>query len=376
MKRVLISLVLMSVATIASAQLYYEDAVNSQMLRHSDYRPVARKEIALPEVLCGYNVYKADLHTHTVYSDGDVTPQYRVQEAWLDGLDVIAITDHIEYRPFEKKFAEYLGAEIKDVDLNFSVRLAQAEAKKWGMVIIPGTEITKNGTTVGHFNALFTTENNTIPSDDPVLAMRNAKAQGALVMHNHPGWRKTSIDYTEAEKTAYDEGLIDGVEVMNHIEFYPGIVDRVRERGLFIAACSDIHETSYNDFGYSGYLRSMTLILAKDNSLESLKEALEADRTIAIGFNTICGTEALLGEYVKAAVSAKKISQSGDVVMLTNTTSIPLLLQFGDSNPVYLDPFTTIRVKGKKNENTVEFNVLNAFVTNTRPGHLNVILSF
>lgn len=374
MKRILFSAALMFVTAAASAQHHYVDAANSQMYRHSDYRPEARKEISLPEVLCGYNVYTADLHAHTVYSDGDVTPQFRVQEAWLNGLDIIAITDHIEYRPFEKKYAEYLGTEIKEIDLNFSVRLAQAEAKKWGMVIIPGTEITKNGTTVGHFNALFTTDNNTIPSDNPVEAMRNAKAQGALVMHNHPGWRKTSLDYTEAEKAGYDEGLIDGVEVMNHTEFYPGIIDRVREKGLFIAACSDVHSTTYNDYGYSGYLRPMTLILAKDNSLESLKEALQEDRTIAVGFNTICGTQTLLEEFVKASVSAKKVSPSSNVVMLTNTTSIPLLIQLGEANPVYLDPFTTISVRGKKNENTVAFKVLNAFVSADR--HLEVTLSF
>ena len=374
MKRVLFSAVLMFVAAIASAQHHYVDASNSQMFRHADYRPAARKEVALPKVLCGYNVYKADLHAHTVYSDGKVTPQFRVHEAWLNGLDVIAITDHIEYRPFEKKYAAYLGAEVNEVDLNSSVRIAQSEAKKWGLVIIPGTEITKNGTTVGHFNALFTTDNNTIPSDDPVEAMRNAKAQGALVMHNHPGWRKPSLDYTEAEKAGYDEGLIDGVEVMNSTEFYPGIIDSVREKELFIAACSDVHGTTHNDYGYSGYLRPMTLILAENDSLESLKKAMHADRTIAVGFNTICGTEALLGEFVKASVVARRVNPSSDTVMLTNTTSVPLLIQVGEANPVYLDPFTTTGVKGKKNENNITFKVLNAFVAADR--HLEVNISF
>ena len=32
----------------------------------------------------GYNVYKADLHTHTVFSDGQVMPNFRVNEASLD----------------------------------------------------------------------------------------------------------------------------------------------------------------------------------------------------------------------------------------------------------------------------------------------------
>lgn len=44
-----------------------------------------RTEIILPQVN-GMNIYKADLHINTIYSDGDVTPDMRVLEAihlWL-----------------------------------------------------------------------------------------------------------------------------------------------------------------------------------------------------------------------------------------------------------------------------------------------------
>ena len=46
-----------------------------------------RAEMILPQVK-GYNIYKADLHTHSAFSDGSVLPEYRVKEAWIDGLDV------------------------------------------------------------------------------------------------------------------------------------------------------------------------------------------------------------------------------------------------------------------------------------------------
>ena len=49
----------------------------------------------------GYEVLKCDFHIHTVFSDGRVWPDMRVNEAWQQGLDAIAITDHIEYRPFK-----------------------------------------------------------------------------------------------------------------------------------------------------------------------------------------------------------------------------------------------------------------------------------
>ena len=39
-----------------------------------------RKEFILPQVN-GYNIYKADLHTHTAFSDGSLMPKARVEES-------------------------------------------------------------------------------------------------------------------------------------------------------------------------------------------------------------------------------------------------------------------------------------------------------
>ncbi len=58
----------------------------------------ARSPIQLPEVP-GYVTLKCDFHIHTVFSDGLVWPSLRAEEAWREGLDAIAITDHIEYQP-------------------------------------------------------------------------------------------------------------------------------------------------------------------------------------------------------------------------------------------------------------------------------------
>ena len=55
----------------------------------------ARHEICLPQI-DDYQLLKCDFHIHTIFSDGIVWPSLRVQEAWEEGLDAIAITDHIE----------------------------------------------------------------------------------------------------------------------------------------------------------------------------------------------------------------------------------------------------------------------------------------
>ena len=355
----------------AGAQYHYQDSKNVEMLRHSEYRTPVRAEMLIPQV-AGYNVYKSDLHTHSIYSDGDVTPQYRIREGWLDGLDVIAITEHIEYRPNEEIFysylKEYAAKEYKPVqkgldegnsmvDLNYVVKESQKEATKYGMLIIPGTEITRSGTEVGHFNALFTTDNNLIYDKDPVQAIRNAKAQGALVMHNHPGWTRKNISMTEAEVKAYREGLIDGVEVMNGAEFYPGVIDRVRDGKMFIAANTDIHASTAVEYNVYGETRPMTLILAKEKSLDSIREALEAGRTIAYGFGHLCGSEEFLLELFKASVTISPVD--GKKVSLTNMTSIPYIIKKENGNPVRLAPFSTYNTSIPQNALTLSVTVLN-----------------
>lgn len=378
MKKTLIVSALLAVSATVSAQEFFQDYKNSEMLRPCGYQADYRKEIVLPQVN-GYNVYKADLHSHTVFSDGQVMPELRVREAWKDGLDVIAITDHIEYRKNEAAMVEHLvkyadkkhkeavnhripqnGEITKDgimVDLNYSVKLAQKAAKGYGLTIIPGTEITRDVSVAGHYNALFTTDNNLIFAPDTYQSIKNAKAQGALIMHNHPGWRKTSLDYSDLDKIVYEEGLIDGVEVMNGDEFYPGIIERTAQKGIFISANTDIHATTSEEYRSVGYDRPMTLIVAKDKSLESLREALEQNRTLAFGFGTLCGAEQLLKDFFAASVKVERISSK--VVQLTNLTSVSYTLQKDGSNQVVLPAMSSIRVSVAKDAKTLDMAVLN-----------------
>lgn len=382
MKKALFICLAVSLASIsASAQHYYQDVKNSAKLNHHYGNAQSRKELFLPQVN-GYNVYKADLHTHTVFSDGQVLPAYRVQEAWRDGLDVMAVTEHIEHRPHEATFVDYLERytaenrkEAKNhrgigykpldadgimVDLNYSYNLAKKEAARFGLTVIQGTEITRSGPKIGHFNALFTTDNNLLFDLKPVEAMRKAKAQGAIIMHNHPGWSRTNVDYTKVELEAYEAGLIDGVEVVNGGEFYPDIIDRVRERGLFIAASTDIHGTTSNEYRMHGYRRPMTLILAPDKSLESLKKALQARRTIAFAFNNLSGSKELLEAFFRASVKCECLK--GNTYILTNTTDIPYIIQQENANPIILDSDSSVRIAMPKEAKTLKITVNNMWI--------------
>ena len=377
MKKI-ISVALATIAAIsASAQMTYPDAVNKDINRHSmRYSRGARTEIVLPQVN-GYNIYKADLHTHSAFSDGSVLPEYRVKEAWVDGLDVMAVTEHIEYRRQEPKMLEYLqdyakkGEEIDNwdiinkpadkkgirVDLNYAVTLSQKAAEQYGLLIIPGTEITRNPQQIGHYNALFTTDNNAIYDADPLQSFRNAKAQGALIQHNHPGWQRKSIDMPEFEVKAYAEGLIDGIEIMNGSDFYPGAIDRAKELGLFMSANTDIHGTTAMDYANVEVGRNMTLIFAKEKTLEAMREALEARRTLAYAFGNVAGDEQLLKDFFLACVKFEPVMKdykNRQVFTITNTSSIPFAFRIGGGNVVWLDPFSTISAKTNNIKITVE----------------------
>ena len=356
------------------------------MARHTLRHEVLRQEFVLPKVN-GFQVLKSDLHSHTIYSDGSVTPEYRVREAWVDGLDVLAITEHIEYRPSEGKMFSYLkgylpGEPLKSdgktvlADLNVSNKTAIAAAAGYGITIIPGAEITRDQNKIGHYNALFVKDVNAIYDPDPAVSMRNAREQGALIMHNHPGWIRKSVDMIEFEKQVYGENLIDGIEIMNGSEFYPPIVSRASEKQFFMAANTDIHGTTTMDYVAQGHRRNMTFILAKDNSLESIKEALKARRTLAYSFGTLAGEEQLIKDFFMACVKFETFRVDGNgkrTMRMVNNTSMDFVLRFG-GNPVELRAFTSRNVSVAKDSELV-FTVENLWIPGDKK-HPEIKLKF
>ena len=91
-----------------------------------------RTEIITPEVK-GYNCYKADLHVHTSYSDGCVNPSGRVIEAWYDGMDILAITDHYESHGGVKKFFKVVAPYNKTRNLPATLCLARPRCQKMAL---------------------------------------------------------------------------------------------------------------------------------------------------------------------------------------------------------------------------------------------------
>ena len=352
--------------------------VDAQKIPHN-YRPTGtqpnkRTEIILPKVN-GYNVYKGDFHIHTSYSDGRVTPGGRVTEAWLDGLDVIAITDHYEGtsglkkalkvaaplspdgKPIEYKSARDAGHAT--ADFNEIYKEAQWQLKRGGynMLIIKGCEMAREPKEYGHFNCLFLKDINTVYDADIAEAFKKVKKQGGIVIHNHPSYRrpKGTTDKSESHKKLYDAGLIDGVEVANGVNFYPHMVRRCIDEKLTIFGNTDEHGFTSYRFGSLNCYRTMTLILAKDLTEKAIKDAMLKRRTLAYVCGYIAGEEKLLSDFLNAAVDCKilKVNEKkGDrTYMFTNMSSITYRLRRGRT--IYeLEPFKSVMVTLGKDKKT------------------------
>ncbi|MDR1723104.1 MAG: PHP domain-containing protein [Tannerella sp.] len=310
--------------------------VNMAHIRASERKP---RQHTIPDVE-GYKVLKGDFHIHTLFSDGSVMPVDRVNEAVDNGLDVIAITDHFEYRPFFSLQGKWKLTEEVGANFNLWYEEAKKEADNKNLLLVRGAEITKSVMPPGHFNALFTTDNNPIYAavNDWREMLRVAHEQGAFLLWNHPGWeapksggieRGAPLKFTKEHLEMRNKGMLNGVELFNHTEYYPVVSDWCNEYDLSIFANSDIHASELNLYGIQNPQRPMNLVLAKERSLESVKEALFARRMIACAANTLWGREPWLPALFKASVEIKTVTPG--TLELTNKSSLPIQVSVGSA---------------------------------------------
>ena len=261
-------------------------------------RPVYRENIIIPDV-GNYQVLKCDFHMQTVFSDGQVWPSVRNQEAWQEGIDAFAITDHIEYTPHK---------EDVSVNHNRGYELLKESAAKSNLILVKGNEVTR-GTPPGHFNALYIGDaSEYIESRDAAqdkAAVMKAASQNAFIFWNHPGWQPGiagSYDWIPFVDDLYKQGALHGIEVINGFGFHMKALDWCIDKGLTVMGTTDIHNLVAHEYDFSKeYVhRTMTLVMAKERTAESIREALVAGRTVAWASKILAGKE----EHVRALFDA------------------------------------------------------------------------
>jgi 3',5'-nucleoside bisphosphate phosphatase len=285
-----------------------------------------RKELRFPDPE-GFITLKCDFHMHTPFSDGYVWPTERVKEAWLEGLDVISITDHIEYR----RNAGYLTK-----DLNAPYELARREAEKYNMILIRGAEITRN-MPPGHFNAIFLDDVNAVEKDDFMEAMEAAVRQGAFIFWNHPGWRQGAADtpyWYPVHKEMLRKGWMHGIEIVNWEWYYPEAHASALEYGLTMFGNSDIHgAASEAKAADPEWHRPMTLVFAKTRTTEGVREALKNGRTAVWYKQTLYAQE----EFARPLVE-QSLRIMNPIILFNDQNRGSMILQNQSDLELHLKP--------------------------------------
>ena len=310
------------------------------LLTHSALAADAR-ELRFPNLKDGRLVLSVDTHTHSVFSDGHVWPTVRVWEANKDRLDGMAITEHLEYQPYRK--------DIPHPDRNRAFELAAKENKKGrdrtDLLLIPGAEITRKYSP-GHVNAIFINDANPLLTtknrreetyENAREALREAKAQQAFMIWNHPAWQNDFPDgvikISKDQQALFDEGLIHGIEVANGEYFNDSSLQVALDHDLTIIGASDIHGLIDYDYDISkGTHRTVTLVFAEERSVKGIAQALFQKHTVALYDRQFIGRDAELGALFNSFVSFERLpsrrkDRQQTTVRISNTGPIAVELK-------------------------------------------------
>ncbi|HEX2970232.1 MAG TPA: Sb-PDE family phosphodiesterase [Bacteroidales bacterium] len=319
-----------------------------------------KKIINLPDIQ-GYVTLKCDFHIHTIFSDGDVWPTVRINEAIRDGLDAIAIADHLEYTP-KKDFIP--------VDFNAAWKICENYARERNFILVHGAEITRK-MPPGHFNALFINDANLIAKDSVWDSFEAAIKQGAFIQWNHPGWKSQQPDgiprMYDIHRKLIANGWLHAIEFFNDSEYYPLVFRFCEENNLALTGNSDVHGVISEIYkGEENIHRPMTLVFAKERTHDALKEAMFAKRTMVFFTDKLVGREEFAAPFFNACIRISKPyfeNEKNIFFEITNNSDVPFYLINGKENTpssITLAPNAVTRVViSKKATLPLEYDVRN-----------------
>ncbi len=330
------------------------------------------------------NIYyiSSDLHIHTVFSDGAVWPTVRVDEAVRDSIDLISLTEHIEYQSHI--------SDIPHTNRNRSFQIAGGYIQNRPLAVVHGTEITKP-MPPGHFNAIFINDANKFFDENkkPLnfkKAIKEANKQGAFVFWNHPMWEANRSDgiakLDPIHKEIINSKLLHGIEVVNFDTFSEEAMKIALENGLTMMGTSDVHVLIAWDFNIAkeSFHRPITFIMSENRTIKSIRDALFRGDTFIWYRDLVIGKSNNLEQVIKnnfEIISKGYGYRDRNAVILelelVNNSVAPISLNYtgeytfhNDYKFIELKPRSskTIFVKTKKVEKTLnfEFEILNYII--------------
>jgi predicted metal-dependent phosphoesterase TrpH len=220
-----------------------------------------------------------DFHIHTKYSDGSVELRRTVDLFGQAGFDVISITDHVvngdstigklanrfRFSITEENFQEYLSA------LRHETERAR---DKYGMLVIPGIEISKNYLSSDKSAHILIIDIREFVSacwsyEKIFLA---AKGQGALIVACHPHHtsdlgKETLFLWNNKEKYAK---YMDAWEIAN------------RDDVFNVISLKKYPYIANSDFHRARHLYSWKTLLNCEKNIDSVKQCIRQNKGVAI----------------------------------------------------------------------------------------------
>jgi processive 1,2-diacylglycerol beta-glucosyltransferase len=184
-----------------------------------------------------------ELHAHTTFSDGDLTPREVVDLYGSAGFDVLAITDHV---------CRAGGASLsRDAHPAYLERIAE-EAERarrlYGLLVIPGLELTYDDPDPRRAaHAVAVGLRSFVALDDGFdAALAAADGAGAALIGAHPyplaateRSNRTTARY--AEEPDWARETVHRFELCNRHEFFPWVA----EARLPVVANGDFHRPEH-----------------------------------------------------------------------------------------------------------------------------------
>ena len=221
-----------------------------------------------------------DFHIHTTYSDGSVKLRKTIDLFGQAGFDVIAITDHVvngdnSYGKLARKFKFSLR---EDTFGDYMAHVREEAMRAWdryGMLVIPGIEITKTALTSGksaHFLLIDIEE--FIPANwSYEKIFLEAKKQDAIIIACHP--------HHTSEMT-----FVDTLFLWNNRDKYSRYIDAWeianRDDVFNVISLKKYPYIAGSDFHRIRHLYSWKSLLNCKKDIESIKQCIRSNWGVAI----------------------------------------------------------------------------------------------
>jgi predicted metal-dependent phosphoesterase TrpH len=221
-----------------------------------------------------------DFHIHTKYSDGSVELRRAVDLFGQAGFDVIAITDHVvsgdnSFGKLANRFRFSVTEDNFDDYISHVGEEAERAWDKYGMLVIPGVEITKNHlSSEKSAHILILNIKEFIPAGwDYEKIFLEAKQQDALIIACHPHYsseivvRDTLFLWKNREKYAK---YIDAWEIAN------------RDDVFNVISLKKYPYIANSDFHRARHIYSWKTLLNCEKDIDSVKQCIRHNKGVAI----------------------------------------------------------------------------------------------